>query len=130
MIETMTQEEFERLKEPEKDIRVRIKRKWEKAKEKAKDFGQFVKENPQVVPMILSGFGMLVGGGVRLIAGSGKNNESCMIKDDVTGCEFKTKHPLTNDEILELGDRMIDGEWKGQALQEMGVLKKERRRKK
>jgi hypothetical protein len=47
----------------------------------------------------------------------------------VTGEEFMLKHPLRNDEILELGSRMIDGESKGEALNDMGLLRKERRRK-
>ena len=56
-------------------------------------------------------------------------NDALLVEDDITGLDFKTKHPMTNKEILELGDRMSVGQSKGDALNEMGLLKKERKRR-
>lgn len=87
-------------------------------------------ENPQISLTILSGFGMLVAGGAKALLGSGSNKlDKCRVQDDVTEEYFVTTHPLTNDEILELGERMIDGESKGKALKDMGVLREEKKRK-
>lgn len=108
--------------------------RWVKAKKWVKEKGNevltFFTKNPMMMMPILSGVGMLIGGVVKLASSNGNDRyESCLVEDDVTGEELLTKHPLTNSEILELGDRMIDGQPKGAALEDMGLLRNERRRR-
>ena len=110
------------------------KSRWIKAKKWVKDKVDktmtFFTENPMLVMPILSGVGMLIGGAVKIATSGGNTRyEACLVEDDVTGEELLTKHPLTNDEILELGERMIDGQPKGAALDDMGLLRNERRRR-
>ena len=107
---------------------------WTKSKawvaDKAEKTTKFFTENPMLVMPILSGVGMILGGIVKVAAGCGNDKHSeCLVEDDVTGEDFLVKHPLTNDEIMELGGRMIDGQWKGDALKDMDLLKHERRRR-
>ena len=96
---------------------------------KAKSFSKFVEENPSILLPMVSLAGSLVFNGLRMLAGGNDRNEKCMVEDDVTGEHLVTKHPLTNAEILELADRMIDGQPKGSALDDMGLLRNEKRRK-
>ncbi len=91
-------------------------------------FAEFVSKNPAMVLPMVSMVGSLAFKGLSMLAGANQNDR-CLSEDDVTGEEFMLKHPLTNNEILELGSRMIDGESKGEALNDMGLLRKERRRK-
>lgn len=105
-----------------------------RVKRKAKDVGSaalgFISENPMLIIPIISGVTAIFGGAVKAIGNAGNGQyDKCLVEDDVTGEEFLVKHPMTNDEILELGTRMIDGEWKGSALDEMGLLRNERKRK-
>ena len=61
------------------------------------------------------------------------NADSVLIKevpDEITGLNYRTSHPLSNAEILELSDRMVDGETTGEALNNMGVLKQDKKKKK
>lgn len=111
-----------------KSIRERVTCKFKEIKVKiencVENFGRFLMDNPQMIAPIASAAGMLVLGGARIAAHNGeKRLDQCRIEDDVTGAEFITKHPLNNDEILELGSRMIDGQWKGDALNEMDLLR-------
>lgn len=106
----------------------------DRVKRKAKDVGTaalgIVSENPMLIIPIISGITAIFGGAVKAIGNAGNGHyDQCLVEDDVTGEEFLVKHPMTNDEILELGNRMIDGEWKGSALDEMGLLRNERKRK-
>lgn len=118
----------ENSKEKKKEnILVRGK-KW--MQNKLDSVAKFASDNPQMIFPIVTAFGSLAFTGLRMITGAGTNQiDHCRVEDDVTGEEFITKHPLTNDEILELGNRMIDGEWKGSALNDMGLLKNEKHRK-
>ncbi len=107
---------------------------FQKVKRKATETGDkvlgFLVENPQFTLPFLSGLGMFIaGGGKMLINAERRQAEKCRVKDDVTEEYFMTEHPLTNGEILELNERMIDGQTKGYALNEMGLLRKEKRRK-
>ena len=105
-----------------------------RVKQKAKDVGTaalgFISDNPMLIIPIISGVTAIFGGAAKAISNVGNGQyDKCLVEDDVTGEEFLVKHPMTNDEILELGSRMIDGEWKGSALDEMGLLRNERKRK-
>lgn len=98
--------------------------------EKKNNFLTFCGEHPQIILPIISGIGMLVSGGIRLASEQGnKRLDSCKVRDDVTEEYFLVAHPMTNTEILELGERMIDGESKGRALNDMGLLRDEKKRK-
>ena len=107
-----------------------------KVKEKFEQFGAYLDEHEEMGKLVVYGTMGVIGGLVTgistvssMASGSPTNTiPSCRVEDDVTGLEFRTKRPLTNDQILELGERMIDGQTKGNALYEMGVLKKERKR--
>ena len=83
-----------------------------------------------ITNMLLALGKMLIGilsGAVNM---ESSKNKQCLVEDDVTGCKYLTKHPLTNNEILELESRMINGgETHGEALKNMGVLRKERKRR-
>ena len=103
-----------------------------KAKETLERFGAYWSEHDELDKVVLYGITGIIGGiitGVATISGGGPAPASCLVEDDVTGLDFRTKKPLTNSQILELGDRMIDGQTKGEALSEMGMLKKERKRR-
>lgn len=107
---------------------------FQKVKRKVAETGDkvlgFMVENPQFTLPFLSGLGMFVAGGGKWLASAERRMaEKCRVHDDVTEEYFMTKHPLTNEEILELGERMIDGQPKGYALDEMGLLRKEKKRK-
>lgn len=106
----------------------------DRVKVKVKSFGDSVlkvlSENPMLIIPIITAVTAFVGGGIDKIGAAGDARyESCLSEDDVTGEQFLLKHPMTNDEILELGSRMVDGETKGSALSEMDLLRKDRRRK-
>ena len=106
----------------------------DRIKAKVKNFGEgvlkVVSDNPMlIIPLISAAFG-LVSGAANMVSGAGNDRyEKCLCEDDVTGEDFLLKHPLNNDEILELGSRMVDGETKGSALAEMDLLRKDKRRK-
>lgn len=86
----------------------------------------YLAENPNCVIPLVS---IVFGGFNLLMSSANKRNNNCWVVDNITKEKFLTKHPLTNGEILELGERMNDGELKGEALSNMGLLKEEKRRK-
>ena len=111
-------------------IRVKIGEIKFKVKESAEKFGDYLAEHQNMVYTVVSVGGAVLAGTIAGVAQIGNANKaSCMVEDDVTGLEFRVKKPLTNDQIRELGDRMIDGAPMGDALDEMGVLKHERKRR-
>lgn len=106
----------------------------DQVKEKAKNFGDSVlkvlSDNPMLIIPVITAVATFVGGSINKIGAAGNARyESCLCEDDVTGEDFLLKHPLNNDEILELSSRMVDGETKGSALAEMDLLRKDKRRK-
>ena len=85
---------------------------------------EFMTENPQVIMPLFTCLGAVAAALFHIATNAGeKRLEACRIEDDVTGEKLLAKHPLTNTEILELGSRMIDGEPKAEALQDMGLLR-------
>jgi len=93
-------------------------------KEKKEVASQFFTENPQAIMPFVGGLATILFTGFKIVAGSGeKRLESCRVEDDVTGESLLLTHPLTNDEVLELGNRMTTGCSKAEALNEMGLLK-------
>lgn len=80
-----------------------------------------------IVPMLIGGF-TFISGLVNMVSGNDQL-EHCLAEDDRTGEKLLTKQPLTNAQILELGDRMDEGLSKGEALRDMGLLRDEKKRK-
>lgn len=102
----------------------------QKVKEVGKAIGEVLVKNPMLLIPVVSGVFGIVGKVLNIAAGNGHNwNEHYLSEDDVTGEEYRLRHPMTNSEILELSERMIDGQPKGEALEDMGLLKNEKRRK-
>lgn len=91
---------------------------------------EFIVENPAMTMPILTGLIMFGGGIIKGLTGSsGRKLDRCKVQDPITGEYFLADHPLTNSEIRELGDRMSSGEDKGEALENMGLLRNEKKRK-
>ena len=101
---------------------------WSGLKKGFKEAGQIIKDNPMMIIPILGGTLRIVGKIISTASGAG-NYDHCMVTDDITGEDFLTIHPLTNSEILNLGDRMSEGQSKGEALSDMGLLRNEKKRK-
>ena len=111
-----------------------VKKKAEETKEKAvkkkEIIQETVKKYPQVVKPVLTAAGMVALGAIRTINSIEQGKiEACKVQDDVSGLDFVTKHPLTNQEILELDSKLMEGQTTGEALQDMKLLRKERKRK-
>ena len=120
-------EDIKNENQTKENFGTKVKNFFGKAKDKTM---VFIVENPQLTLPLLSGIGMLFGGGVKLAMNARKNRlKDCEFEDDFTGGTYRTSHPLTNDEILELERQMNGGKSKGEALNDMGVLRKEKRRK-
>lgn len=120
-------EEMEKQKEVKLGLFEKVKL-WGKA---VKDgTREFIVENPAMTMPILTGLIMFGGGILKGLTGTGgKRYEHCKIQDPITGEYFLAEHPLTNSEIRELGERMSNGDSKGEALDDMGLLRDEKRRK-
>ena len=89
------------------------------------DIKEYIHNDPFVIiPVALSLISVVSGIGKAVTAqGNG------WVQDETTGLNFKTTHNLTNDEIVELGMRMENGQPMSEALDDMGLLVREKRRK-
>lgn len=122
------------VKEKVEKVKAKAKEVKEKVKEKAKPVGEAFSKVCEEKPDLIIKVAMVIGGTlVGVLSGavdtSSSRNEKCLVEDKVTGCEYLTKHPLTNSEILELSNRMSDGETHGEALNNMGLLRKDKKRR-
>ena len=121
---------------PEKKVEVNNQEEVQNTEEKKKDkplkaFGKAVIENPAILIPFISGIGSVLFGGMRMVSSKKQAQyQRCLVHDDVTELNYRTTHPLSNSEILELSSRKVDGETTGEALVNMGVLRNERVRKK
>lgn len=105
-------------------VKEKVKKKKEKARERKESMFRFLADNPQITISLFSALGTIGIGGIMMVSKAGRRYyESCQVVDDVTGEKFLLDHPLTNDEIMELNRRMIDGESKAEILQDMGLLR-------
>lgn len=126
-MEETEKKEKKTLKEKVKETGTKVK---EKAKKVGKTFCEVCTEQPALVFTAATTVGgILLGVLTGTAAMNAEREQKCSVQDDLTGCEYKATHPLTNSEILELSDRLQQGESKGQALRNMGVLRKEKKRK-
>lgn len=117
-------EKFQTVKEKGKNL---YKKGKEWTKEKVVDPSvKFITENPWLIMPLASATAMVIG---AASAADKAATTRCLSRDKVTGEKFLLQHPITNNEILELGDRMEGGQSKGEALSDMGLLRKEKKRK-
>ena len=115
---------YERGVNKAKEIGGAVKKKVKEVKDEAVEF---CVQNPGVIMPLMAGVGMLITGASTMATRAAR---ASTIKDENwTGGNFRTVHPLSNTELLELEQRLKNGEEKGEALSNMGVLKKEKRRK-
>lgn len=116
------------------EIKAKVQEKGEQAKKwgekKKNEVTETVKKYPFIVKPILIATGTILVGIFKTVNSiqEGKTNK-CKVESDISGLDYIVKHPMTNQEILELDQKMADGERKGEALDDMELLKKERRRK-
>lgn len=119
---------IENAKAKVEEVGSKAKEKFDAGKEKV---DAFIHEHGETVlavaPMALPVLFAIAGG---VATNNANKQKRCLVKDDRTGEKLMVKHPLTNDEILDMGDRMEANDLsKGEALKDMGLLKKERSRK-
>lgn len=107
----------------------KVKEKGNEALDKAEPYVHKVADNiGWIVPAAIGGFSVL--SGLMSILSGNKQREACLVEDDYTGEEVYAKHPLTNDEILAMTQEMrTNGSTKAEALNNLGLLRKERKRK-
>lgn len=107
----------------------KVKEKGNEALDKAEPYVHKVADNiGWIVPAAIGGFSVL--SGLMSILSGNKQREACLVEDDYTGEEVYAKHPLTNDEILAMTQEMrANGSTKAEALNDLGLLRKERKRK-
>lgn len=101
-------------------------------KETGKIFWNNLKEHPEAIGYFVSGLITIGGAGIALISNQqNKVEEGCKIHDEMTGFDWVTTHPLTNQELMEVNRKLYDEQIKslGQALDEAGYLKKEKKRR-
>lgn len=101
-------------------------------KETGKIFWNNLKEHPEAIGYFVSGMITIGGAGIALIGNQkSKEEESCRIHESITGFDWVTTHPLTNQELLEVNRRLYDEQIKGlgEALEAEGYLKKEKKRR-
>lgn len=120
-------EKTKKIKEKAKDIK-------ENVVSKAKKVGKVIVEVTETNPSLIITIGMGIGSaviGILTGAASAQTDkyEHSKVEDDVTGLNYLAKHPLTNREILELSERKVDGETTGEALENMGLLRNEKKRR-
>ncbi len=114
----------------EEKAKPKIKETYEKAKNVTKVVIDTFKENPMLAVMAVSSIGTVVTGVASAITKNREeNDEACTTYDPYAGANLMTTHELTNSEILEMTDRMKTGQTKGQALNDMGLLRDEKRRR-
>lgn len=89
-------------------------------------------KNPEKIGGIIGGAITLGVGIYGLVMGAAnRSEENCRIHDEMTGFDWVTDHPLTNQELLEVNRRLYEGQVNGlgEALKEEGYLKDEKKRK-
>lgn len=116
-------EKTDAMKEKAKEVKGKIVNG---AKAVGNGFVKVAESNPGAIITL----GFSIGGAIIGVISGTANAESrkyemCKVEDEVTGLNYMTKHPLTNSEILELSERMVDGQTTGEALDNMGVLRNE-----
>lgn len=98
---------------------------------KLKKTSDYLDENPEKAGALFGGLVTLGIGLYAMVAGAAaKEEEKCRIEDEYIGSYWVTDHPLTNKELMELNNRMLESQYYnlGKALDECGYLKDEKKR--
>ena len=101
---------------------------WKTFKKKALDYFD---EHPEAFGTVIAGLFTLILGGAGIVANrASKNEEKCRIEDERIGSYWVTDHPLTNSELMEVNNRMLEMQYEdvGFALEDLGFLKDEKKR--
>lgn len=119
----------------------KVKPKFDAGVEKVKAGGKKVVETTKIVgetfvknPMLAVMFISTVGSTVVSIANTISKNKDeeedrCTTYDSYAGMDITTTHELSNQEILEMTERMKAGQKKVEALNDMGLLREDKKRK-
>lgn len=119
----------------------KVKPKFDKGVEKVKAGGKKVVEttkivgetfvkNPMLAVMALSTIGSTVTTVLNTVSRNKEEEEDrCTTYDSYAGMDITTTHELSNQEILEMTERMKAGQKKVEALNDMGLLREDKKRK-
>ena len=119
----------------------KVKPKFDKGVEKVKAGGKKVVEttkivgetfvkNPMLAVMALSTIGSTVTTVLNTVSRNKEEEEDrCTTYDSYAGMDITTTHELSNQEILEMTERMKAGQKKVEALNDMGLLRDDKKRK-
>lgn len=119
----------------------KVKPKFDKGVEKVKAGGKKVVEtikivgetfvkNPMLAVMALTTIGSTVTTVMNTISRNKEEEEDrCTTYDSYAGMDVTTTHELSNQEILEMTERMKAGQKKVEALNDMGLLREDKKRK-
>ena len=97
-----------------------------------KNLKKELSEDPEKAGSFVMAVGSIaVGLGGLIFSLARKDDESCRIHDDFVGSYYVTDHPLNNRELLEVNRKLMDENINsiGEALDELGYLKDEKKRK-
>ena len=119
----------------------KVKPKFDKGVEKVKAGGKKVVEttkivgetfvkNPMLAVMALSTIGSTVTTVLNTVSRNKEEEEDrCTTYDSYAEMDITTTHELSNQEILEMTERMKAGQKKVEALNDMGLLREDKKRK-
>lgn len=110
--------------------KMKVESKWhqfkERAKEKAVQAMQWVKENPELAAIGAAGIGAAAKGAKKLLRTYNIHREQCnkerWIYDRSLGMYLKTKRPLRNKDYITINRRRKNGERLSDILQSMRIL--------
>ena len=122
---------YEEKMKPKVDAGVeKVKAGGKKVVETTKIVGETFAKNPMLAVMAISTIGSTVTTIMNTVSRNKEEEEDrCTTYDAYAGMEITTTHELSNQEILEMTERMKAGQKKVEALNDMGLLKEDKKRK-
>lgn len=113
----------------ENKVKPGVKKGCEKAKKTGKIVVETFKKNPMLAFMAVGSVVSTIGKVASDIAERKEDEQKrCTTYDAYAGADLVTTHELTNSEVLEMTERMKSGQKKVEALNDMGLLKEDKRR--
>ena len=108
----------------------KVKAGGKKVVETTKIVGETFVKNPMLAVMALTTIGSTVTTVMNTISRNKEEEEDrCTTYDSYAGMDITTTHELSNQEILEMTERMKAGQKKVEALNDMGLLREDKKRK-
>lgn len=108
----------------------KVKAGGKKVVETTKIVGETFVKNPMLAVMALSTIGSTVTTVLNTVSRNKEEEEDrCTTYDSYAGMDITTTHELSNQEILEMTERMKAGQKKVEALNDMGLLREDKKRK-